>query len=223
MYVASWSGGKDACLSCYKAIQQGYDVASLVNFISATYQRVRFHGTPKDLLTTQAEAIGLPLVQRETADDNYEEIFKQTLRELVPEGLEGMVFGDIHLEDCLQWCRRVCAEVGIEAVHPIFGMTSEEVMAEFLAAGFKAVIVSGRPEYFSAEQMGMTLGPEFLQWCATQPGLDVCGENGEYHTVVVDGPIFGKRLELTEAEPANINGHWFLDIRKWALADKPSR
>jgi diphthamide synthase (EF-2-diphthine--ammonia ligase) len=114
----------------------------------------------------------------------------------------------------------MCETVGLEALHPIYGLDTQAVMAEFLGAGFEAVIVSGRPDIFSGEQMGMSLGPEFLQWAAKQPDLDVCGEYGEYHTVVVDGPLFKKRIEITDSEPVQVNGHWFLDVRKWALREK---
>jgi len=220
LYVVSWSGGKDSCLALHKARQLGYEVSYLVNFISETHQRVRFHGSPKDLLKAQAEAIGIPLLQRPTPDDAYEQVFKQTLRDLLPEGLEGMVFGDIHLEDGLQWCRRVCAEVGIEAVHPIFGTAPAQVMEDFLSAGFEARIISGRPDYFSGQQMGWKLNRAFVEWCRLRAGLDICGENGEYHTVVVDGPLFRQRLEITESRPANVNGHWFLDIESWELMVK---
>ncbi len=220
MFAASWSGGKDGCLALYKALQAGYDVKVLANFYSERYERVRFHGTPVALVRDQIEAMGLEPFQWPTPDETYEEAFLAGLRELVGKGVTGMVFGDIYPELHRAWGRKMCAQAGIEAVHPIFGLDTQQVMAEFLAAGFEAVVISGRPDVLSGEQMGARLGPEFLAWCARQEGLDVCGENGEYHTVVVDGPLFRQRIELTEAEPRQVNGHWFLDIRKWELRDK---
>jgi uncharacterized protein (TIGR00290 family) len=221
MYAASWSGGKDCCLALYKALQAGYNVQVLANFYSERYERVRFHGTPIALIGDQARAMGLDLLQWSTPDETYEEAFLAGLRVLVDGGVTGIVFGDIYPEAHREWGRRMCAEVGVEAVHPIFGMDTQQVMAEFLAAGFEAVVISGRPDLFSGEQMGARLGPEFLAWCAERPGLDVCGENGEYHTVVVDGPLFRQRIELTDAEPCQVNGHWFVDIRAWELRGKP--
>ena len=224
MYVASWSGGKDSCLAYYRARQQGYQVGYLVNFISPEAdQRVHFHGCLSGLIKAQAEAMGIPLLQPAVPEASYEEFFKQTLRELLPESLEGMIFGDIYLEEHREWCRRVCAEVGIEAVHPIFGCSTSQVMADFLEAGFEAVIISGRPDYFTGEQMGWKLSQRFVEWCQSQEGMGICGESGEYHTVVVDGPSFRRRLVITESEPAEVNGHWFLDIRKWELANKAER
>ena len=220
MYAASWSGGKDCCLALHEALRQGYDVPLLLNTISARYQRVRFHGTPAALLDTQAEALGRALVQWPTPDDTYEAAFLDALREVQRRGARGVIFGDIFPEANRDWCRRMCDRVGLEAVHPIFGWDTETVMARFLEAGFAALVISGRPDYFGAEQMGARLGGEFLEWCRAQPGLDVCGENGEFHSVVVDGPLFQRRLAVTEGVPCQVNGQWFLDIRRWELQEK---
>ena len=220
MYAASWSGGKDGCLATYRAVQQGLPVRFLLNTISDTYQRVRFHGTPKDFVHAQAEAMGLELLQWPTPDESYEESYLVALGELKSRGLTGVVFGDIFPAANRDWGIRMREAVGLEAFHPIFGLDTQAVMAEFLGAGFEALIVSGRPDIFSGEQMGMMLGPEFLQWAAAQPGLDVCGECGEYHTVVVNGPLFRQRIEITDSGPVQVNGHWFLDVRAWELRQK---
>jgi len=220
MYAASWSGGKDGCLACYRALQEGYPVTHLLNTISATYDRVRFHGVPKDLIGAQAEAMGMKLLQRPTPDDDYTGAFVEALRSLLPEGLEGMVFGDLYTDEHLEWCRGVCAQAGIEAVHPLWGVPSEQVASDLMAAGFEAVVVSGNPDYFTEEQMGAVVSPEFIAWCRTIEGLDVCGERGEYHTVVVDGPLFRRRVQIIDSSPVRVNGHCFLDIRAWEIVGK---
>jgi diphthine-ammonia ligase len=220
MYAASWSGGKDGCLATYKAMQQGVEVGFLLNTIADTYQRVRFHGTPRDLIRTQAEALGLELLQWPTPDDTYEDSYQDALRELKRRGVEGMIFGDIFPAANRDWGIRMCQAAGLKWLHPIYDLGTQQVMAQFLGAGFEAVIVSGRPDLFSGAQMGMRLGPEFLAWAARQVGLDVCGEYGEYHTVVVDGPLFRQRIEITDSEPVQVNGHWFLDVRGWELRRK---
>jgi len=220
MYAASWSGGKDGCLAAYRAMQQGVEIGFLLNTISDQYNRVRFHGTPKNFIHTQAQALGIELLQWPTPDDTYEDSYQAALRELKSRGVEGMVFGDIFPEANRDWGIRMCEAVGLKWLYPIYGLDTQQVMAEFLGAGFEAVIVSGRPDLFSGEQMGMHLGLEFLAWAREQPGLDVCGENGEYHTVVIDGPIFKQRIEITEGEPVQVNGHWFLDVRRWGLRGK---
>jgi diphthine-ammonia ligase len=220
MYAASWSGGKDGCLATYRAVQQGLPVRFLLNTFSDTSQRVRFHGTPRDFIHAQADALGLELLQWSTPDESYEASYLAALRELSGRGVTGVVFGDIFPAANRDWGVRVCEAVGLEACHPLYGLNTQAVMAEFLGAGFEAVIVSGRPDLFTREQMGMTLGPEFLQWAAAQSGLDVCGEDGEYHTVVVNGPLFRRRVAITDGGPVQVNGHWFLDVRAWELREK---
>jgi len=147
-YIASWSGGKDSCFACYKAILNGYDVSYLVNFISKEYKRVSFHGTEAKLIQLQAEAIGIPLLQKETTWNEYEQEFKDAVRSLIPDGVEGMVFGDIYLQEHKDWVERVCGELGIEAIEPLWGQEPEKILLEFIDAGFEAMIVSAKADLF---------------------------------------------------------------------------
>ena len=213
-YIASWSGGKDGCLACYKAMLGGYNISHLVNFISKEYRRVSFHGTEAKLIQLQSEAIGVPLLQKETTEDGYEQEFKETLRSLLPEGIKGMVFGDIYLQEAKEWVEKVCAELGIEAVEPLWGKGPEEILCDFIDAGFEAVIVSAQSEFIGREWIGRQVDGNFRDYLKAK-NIDVCGENGEYHTLVIDGPIFNKRIEMIEAETINRGGHWFLDTRKY--------
>lgn len=108
--ISSWSGGKDSCLACYKAIQEGYEVKFLLNFISKEYKRCCFHGIEARLLKLQAELIGIPLIQKEVGPDmkEYEKEFKKAVEELKLKGIKGMVFGDVYLEEHRSWVERVC-------------------------------------------------------------------------------------------------------------------
>jgi uncharacterized protein (TIGR00290 family) len=223
MYAASWSGGKDSCLAYYRALQRGYQVECLLNTISETSDRVRFHGVPKAFIAAQAEALGVELLQPPTPDDDYEGAFKAALRSLLPRGLEGVVFGDIYVDEHREWCCRVCSEVGVEAIHPLWAMRSEDVVDQLIADGFEALVVSGHPDYLTEAQMGAQVTPEFIAWCASVEGLDVCGEKGEYHTVVVDGPVFQRRIAITDSRPVRVDGHCFLDIRSWTLTSRHNR
>ncbi|MBS7629627.1 diphthine--ammonia ligase, partial [Candidatus Bathyarchaeota archaeon] len=143
--AASWSGGKDSCLACYKAMLEGHNVLFLVNFISEGYGRVSFHGTPASLINEQADALGIRLVQRPTGQGGYEEQFKRVVKELVCEGVEGMIFGDIHIQEHRDWVERVCDEVGVIPMEPLWGMRAEDVYKKFIDYGFEALIVSVRP------------------------------------------------------------------------------
>lgn len=218
-YLASWSGGKDGCFACYEAIRQGYKVSHLVNFIAQESQRVRFHGTEAKLIQLQSQALGIPLLQKETTWGGYEQEFKEAVRSLVPNGIEGMVFGDIYLQEHRDWVERVCGEIGIEAVEPLWGRKTEKVVSDFIDAGFEAVIVSAKSDLIDKKWLGHRVDKDFVRYL-NNSGIDPCGESGEYHTVVVNGPIFGSRVEITPSRTYQRNNHWLLDISKYRLVPK---
>jgi uncharacterized protein (TIGR00290 family) len=110
VYISSWSGGKDSCFACYKALKAGYKITHLVNFISREYKRVSFHGIDGRLIKIQSELSEIPLCQKETAPDNYENAFKDAVRSFKYIGIKGMVFGDIYIEEHRQWVERVCRD-----------------------------------------------------------------------------------------------------------------
>jgi len=215
-YISSWSGGKDSCFACYQAIREGYNVSHLLNFISEEYKRVSFHGTEAKLIQLQAEAIGIPLSQKETTWNGYEQEFKDAVKSLIPDGVTGMVFGDIYLQEHKDWVERVCRELGIEAVEPLWGQDPERVLLEFIDAGFEATIVSARSELFDDKWMGRKVDREFLRHLKDN-NIDLCGENGEYHTFVTGGPIFRKKIEVTKSQPITRDGYWFLDTLEYSM------
>jgi len=215
-YLASWSGGKDGCLALYKAAQGGYEVSHLLNFVSSIDDRVRFHGTRAKLVQLQAEALGVKLVQKETTGEAYEEEFKGAVRELIPDGIEGMVFGDIYFQPHLDWVNKVCGELGIKALEPLWGTETDEVLREFVDAGFEAIVVSAKEELFGEEWLGRRVDEEFVGYLK-ENGIDACGESGEYHTFVVDGPIFDRRIGITKSRPYLRDGRRFLDILGYSV------
>ncbi|MDI6806657.1 MAG: diphthine--ammonia ligase [Candidatus Aenigmarchaeota archaeon] len=210
-YVASWSGGKDSCFACYEAIRNGYDVSYLVNFISKEYKRVSFHGTEAKLIQQQAEAIGIPLVQKETTWNGYEQEFKEAMQGLIFDGVKGMIFGDIYLQEHKDWTERVCRELGIEAVEPLWGKNPEKILSDFIDAGFEAVIVSAQSKFIDKEWVGHQVSRNFMAYLKNR-NIDICGENGEYHTLVINGPIFKRRIKIIESKIINRDDYWFLDI-----------
>jgi uncharacterized protein (TIGR00290 family) len=218
----SWSGGKDSCLACYKAIKMGHSVLSLVNFISDDRKRVRFHNIPADLIYKQSESINISLLQQETGQDNYEILFKEAVRSIIPHGIQGMVFGDIYLQEHKQWVTRVCQEMGIEAIEPLWGMRTEDILSEFINSGFEAIVVSAKadaqfgPYGIAREWIGHKVDDEFIRYLKTKPCIDLCGEGGEYHTFVVNGPLFKNPIEIKKEEVIERDtpyGKWyFLDM-----------
>ena len=220
-YIVSWSGGKDSCLACYKAMLSGYDISYLVNFVSKEYKRVSFHGTEAKLIQMQAESIGIRLLQKETTKDGYEQEFKEAIRSLIPDGITGMVFGDIYLQEHKDWTERVCSELGIEAVEPLWGKEPEEILSDFIDAGFEAVIVGAQSKFIHREWIGRQVDRNFMEYLKNR-NICPCGENGEYHTLVINGPIFNKRIEIIEAKTINRNNLWFLDTCKYHLTCRSS-
>ena len=218
-YISSWSGGKDGCFACYQAMRQGYKVSHLVNFISKEFQRVSFHGTEAELIQLQSRAMGIPLLQKETTWDGYEQEFKEAVRSLIPGGVKGMVFGDIHLQEHKDWVERVCGELGIEAVEPLWGKNPEQVLSDFIDSDFEALIVSAQSKLIGQEWIGRRVDRGFVNYLK-QRDIDICGENGEYHTLVVDGPIFSTRIEIIQSSTIERDDYWFLDTRRYRLVHK---
>jgi len=215
--LASWSGGKDCCLAVYRAVKQGYEVTALVNLVAESTGRCCFHGVDGGLLRLQAESIGLPLVQKSVPDDmkEYERKFKAAISAY--QEVSGMVFGDIYLDEHKDWVERVCRGVGIEAIEPIWNEDTTELMTEFVDLGFDARVVSCKADVMGREFIGRRVDKAMVGELKAR-GLCPCGENGEFHTLVVNGPLFKKRLEILEAEPVLKNGfwkHWAWDIRKY--------
>ncbi|MCM8791362.1 MAG: diphthine--ammonia ligase [Candidatus Omnitrophica bacterium] len=222
--IASWSGGKDSCLACYKAMCGGYDIKYLLNFISREYRRCCFHGVEEDLLKLQAQAIGIPLVQKAVTADmkEYEKEFKEAVAGLSSQDIGSIVFGDIYLADHASWVERVCGELEIKPVEPLWDEHPAKVLEEFIDAGFKAVIVSCQAEKLGEEFVGKCLEKNMVKEFEAR-GVCPCGENGEFHTLVVDGPIFRQKIELLASEKVfkkDFWEYWFLDIKKYRLSDK---
>jgi len=211
---SSWSGGKECALATYKAISQGHEVLYLLNFVSEDGERSRSHGIKASVLTLQAEAIGIPLIQVKTSWENYEENFKKVVRELQDKGIEGGVFGDMELEEHREWVERVCSEVGIKAFLPLWGIKAEKLIEELLKLKFKAIVVATRLE---ENFLGKVLDKDLVRQIS-KLGSHPCGENGEYHTFVTDGPIFRKALKVTRGESKKRDNVWFWDISTKVIA-----
>ncbi|MFA5065046.1 MAG: diphthine--ammonia ligase [Dehalococcoidia bacterium] len=211
-YIVSWSGGKDSCMALYEAMRQGRKVTHLVNFISNDEKRVRFHGTNADLIRQQGAAMGIKVAQYETDWDGYERDFKAAVRSLLPTGVKGMIFGDIYLDVHKEWVERVCGEIGIEALEPLWGQPTDELLDQFIQLGFEAVVVGVNSRHMDEKWVGRMVDNTFRDYLK-QNNIDPCGENGEYHTVVINGPIFSRRLSLITGGVISKNEYRLLDIR----------
>ena len=219
----SWSGGKDCCLACHRAVASGLKVRYLANMITEDGQRSRTHGLSSAVLQVQSQAIGIPLVQRRTSWDNYEAEFKNMLFTFKQEGITGGVFGDIDLDEHREWIERVCQEVAITPYSPLWGESQEAILSDFINCGFEAIVVATRADMLGEEWLGRKIDRDFIRHLdelMKTRGITLCGESGEYHTLVIDGPLFKKRMELMATKTIFRDEHWFLEILSTELKDK---
>jgi diphthine-ammonia ligase len=215
-YAASWSGGKDSCFACWKAISQGLKVSHLLNFINTDSTRAISHGLDRKLIALQAQAVSLPILQQEVTWETYEAGFKAALDKLKLKGITGLITGDIYLQEHKDWIDRVCGESGTKAVLPLWGMDSARLLADFIKAGFKAIVVSVKAEFFGKEWLGRQVNSNLISEL-NQMNIDVCGEAGEFHTFVYDGPMFKKPIKIGKSVPIARDNHYTLDILEYSL------
>lgn len=211
--VASISGGKDSIFALYKAMEMGYEVVCVFNTISSDHKRVRFHGLKAQTLQKQAEALDLPLYQIATTPENYEQEYRAGLKNIIEkEHVQGLVLGDIFLQDCFDWAKKICDDFNIQLIEPLWKIPSQQLFQDFVSTGFDATVVSTQASFLNQSWVGRKLDQSFLNDIQQLPDLDVCAENGEYHSFVTNGPIFKHSVQIKVNGTVNIDGYWFLDI-----------
>jgi diphthine-ammonia ligase len=210
--VCSWSGGKDSCYALMQAIKNGYTPRVLLNVLNEAAQISRSHGIPSAILQLQAKAAGLPITLIASSWTDYEANFTSALCRLKETyDLSFAVFGDIDLQPHREWEEKVCANAGLTALLPLWQQHREELVRQMIRAGIKAIIVS----------CNETLGPDFLgrlmdEQCVTDlknAGVDVCGENGEFHTLVIDCPLFSTAINVEVKEKIKHEKYWFAQLQ----------
>jgi uncharacterized protein (TIGR00290 family) len=184
-----WSGGKDSALAAYRARRAGAEISCLVNFYDDATGRVRFHATRTELIAAQAKAMAVRLVQRGTSWPGFEPAFAETLDSLTAQGVEGIVFGDIHLADVRTWYETRVRAAGLAHVEPLWGDDPRELLNEFVASGGRAVITCCESKKLDESWLGRVIDDRFVREIAGVP-IDPCGENGEYHSFAFAGPLF---------------------------------
>ncbi|SEJ74684.1 MJ0570-related uncharacterized domain-containing protein [Bhargavaea ginsengi] len=207
-FFSSWSGGKDSALALHRAIQNGGRPERLLTMFDSEGDRSKSHAVSEAIIRAQANAIGIPLVIRRAGWTDYKEQFLSGLNEMKAAGITTGVFGDIDLDDHRKWVADTCAERSIEAVHPLWGMERTEVVRAFLDAGFRATVVVGHDERFPSKWVGRAFDQELITDMESR-GIDPCGEAGEFHTLVTDGPIFTYPLRLNQTAHLKRDGYSF--------------
>lgn len=199
----NWSSGKDAALSLYYANKQdNYKVEKLHTTLNTDVDRVTMHGVRKELLLKQAEKLGLPIevseLSSETSMEDYNTKMRVATDSLKKEGFTHSVFGDIFLEDLKAYREEQLQSVGIKAIFPLWKRNTKELISEFIDLGFKAIIVCTNSKYLEDSFCGRIIDKSFLT--DLPENVDPCGENGEFHTFVFDGPVFKSPVEFEIGE-----------------------
>ena len=210
-FVASWSGGKDSAMAYYRAIQSGMTPKRLLTMFQEDEEVSKSHALPLKVVQAQAARLDLPLMIRGAGWDDYESKFIDAMDECRADGITHGVFGDIDLEGHLEWVQKTCAKSGIVPIHPLWQEPRRSILEELLAVGFEAVIVVVNTNMMPAEYVGRIFTRQLMDELESL-GIDSCGENGEFHTVVIDGPIFSSRVPVTFGEVRENEGYVFLTV-----------
>jgi uncharacterized protein (TIGR00290 family) len=195
--AVSWSGGKDCCLALHRARAAGLDTRILVAMFEESGECTRSHGVPRAIMQVQADALGLELMAPSASWADYERVFVETLIDLAARDVSEVVFGDIDLQPHREWEEKVCAAAGVRPHLPLWQENRQALAGEILALGYRAVVVCTDGRWLGPEWCGRAYDRAFI--AGLPDGVDVCGENGEFHTFVTDGPPFRRPLPVQVA------------------------
>ncbi|RAP73707.1 diphthine--ammonia ligase [Paenibacillus montanisoli] len=210
-FVASFSGGKDSALALYKAMKDGRALGLIV-MLEEEGQRSRSHGMPTELIRAQADAIGLPVYMAAASWSDYEAQFLSLLEQAKGQGAEALVTGDIERTPYGCWQDEVSRKAGLMLGMPLWEMDHREAVEAFIDLGFVSVVVTVNLSLGMRENdLGRTLTHEFISELIAR-GIDPCGEGGEFHTTVIDGPIFRQPLRVRQLEIVKHGEYAFLPL-----------
>lgn len=213
--LVGWSGGKDSCLALRELLRQDtWEVVGLVSTITQGYERLSMHGVRVELIRQQAASLGFPLLESRIPPNAtnlaYEAALQEVLEPFQERGVRHMAFGDLFLQDIRQYRETLLARLGMEAVFPIWGRNTAALSQEFIRDGFRAVVVCVDPRQIPQALCGRDYDIQFLFNLPAQ--ADPCGENGEFHTFVYDGPMFRRPVHARRGCVVYRDGFCFCDL-----------
>jgi len=213
--VFSWSGGKDSVLALFLLNREKFNVRTLITSISEEYIRVSMHGVRKELLEKQANSIGIPLITislpKETTNEEYEKIMKREMLYFKSHRIYHVVFGDIFLEDIRKYRELNLSKIGMKAIFPLWKKDTKELAQNFINLGFMAIITSIDSKFLDGSFVGKIFDRDFID--SLPSNVDPCGENGEFHSFVFDGPIFSYPIQFQKGEIVfRENRFYYIDL-----------
>lgn len=213
--IISWSSGKDSAMSLYRVLQSGkFKVVCLLTTVTDEFHRVSMHGVREEVLDLQAQSVSIPIakvrIPYPCPNSLYEQKMHDFLMEWKEKGVTHCIFGDLFLEDIRRYREEKLAQIGVEPIFPIWGENTRQLAHEMLKVGFRAVVTCVDPKKLDASFAGREFDESFLDDLPL--GVDPCGENGEFHTFVYDGPMFSERIEVEVGERVLRDGFQFADV-----------
>ena len=214
--LVSWSSGKDSAWALHLLRRSGeYDIAGLLTTLNQAFDRVAMHSTRRALVEAQAHAAGLPLqavpLPWPCSNQHYESAMRQACDDALNCGIDAMAFGDLFLEDIRRYREERLEGTGITPIFPVWGLDTTRLAREMIASGLRARLVCIDPKKLPAEFAGRDFDADLLR--DLPPGVDPCGENGEFHTFVYAGPMFREPIPIESGEVVERDGFVFADVR----------
>lgn len=210
----SWSGGKDSAMALGALRERGQDVRCLLTTVTEGFERISMHGVRRDLVQRQADAAGLPLVEvripKECPNEVYEARMGEAVRSLAADGVHRFAFGDLFLEDVREYRVSRLAKEGLQAVFPLWGEDTTQLARSFIDRGFRAILVTVDPRQLAADFVGRDYDPTLLRDLPSS--VDPCGERGEFHSFVWEGPVFSRPIPVQRGAAVLRDGFWFQDL-----------
>ena len=218
--IGIWSGGKDSCIACYKAICSNNEITHLITCISKKYRLVNTQSIDPGLIRLQAKLMGVNLFQQETNPENYNQQLIDGIKLIVKNNnIKGLVCGCIYTDERKQLIDRICKETNLVHIEPLWDYDENKVISEFLHANFEAIIINVDAKILGSKWIGTKLNKEFVNHLKTNKA-SIAGEKGEYHSLVTFGPIFTKKIVVLKSRPVFYNERWYLKIVEYGAGSE---
>ena len=213
--IVSWSSGKDSAMALHRIVtSNAFEILGILTTVSDTFQRVSMHGVREELLDQQANSLGIAVekvrIPYPCPNEVYEQKMSELLRNYKSKGVSHVVFGDLYLEDVRRYREEKLRQIGVTPIFPLWKENTEELARTIIRVGFKAIITCVDPKKLHPKFAGQYFDEKFLS--EIPANVDPCGENGEFHTFVFDGPIFWNRIEITVGDRVFRDGFQFVDL-----------
>ncbi|HUO76867.1 MAG TPA: diphthine--ammonia ligase [Thermodesulfovibrionales bacterium] len=214
--IFTWSGGKDSAMALHELKRNaGYEIVALLTTITEDYDRISMHGVRRELLEAQAVSLGIRLekvlISTQSSNEDYESRMRAALEQYKAKGVSSVAFGDIFLEELRRYREDNLAKIGMKGIFPLWKRRTSDLARDFIHAGFRAVITCVDSEALDKRFAGREFDKAFLSELPS--GIDPCGENGEFHSFVYDGPVFKNWLRHTRGEMVlRDQRFWYLDL-----------